>query len=96
VTILPQTLDQLSGRRLNNIAVASSRHQAILHFAARGQLVSHHSPTTNNTTAIARPAIAARRFPPCSGSFIVRRIPETVEVNYPGAAARYYHFSAQK
>jgi hypothetical protein len=40
VTILPQIHDQLSGRRLNNIAVRSSRHQAILHLAARGQLTS--------------------------------------------------------
>src|ERR1700688_104606 len=32
-----------------------------------------HSPTTSRTTAMIRPAIAPRRFPPCSGSVIVLR-----------------------
>jgi len=41
LTILPQIeTDRSSGRRVNNIAVRSSRHQAILHLAARGQFVS--------------------------------------------------------
>jgi hypothetical protein len=31
-----------------------------------------HSPNNSNTTAMASPAIAVRRFPPCSGSVILR------------------------
>ena len=50
-----------------------------------------HSPSARIATAIAGPAIAPRRFPPCSGSVISRSVPETVDMKHPSAAARYYH-----
>jgi len=88
-------LDQSSGWRVNNIAVRSSRHQAILHFAARGQLVSQpqsHGQQYN------RNCQAGDRCTPVSALFGVGHRPERpelVEVKHPGAAARYYHFSTE-
>jgi hypothetical protein len=52
-----------------------------------------HSPSARIATAIASPAIAPRRFPPCSGSVIARSVPETVDMKHPSAAVRYYHDS---
>ena len=42
-----------------------------------------HSPSARIATAIASPAIAPRRFPPCSGSVISRSVPETVDMKHP-------------
>jgi hypothetical protein len=44
-----------------------------------------HNPTTSRTTAIANPAIAPRRFPPCSDSLM----PVSPEAAVERAAARY-------
>jgi hypothetical protein len=80
----------------NNVAVGPSRHQAILHFAARSQLVSqpksHHHQDN-------RDGQADDRATPVSAMFGVghcRLNPKTVDAKYPFAATRYYHLFAPK
>ena len=63
------------------------RQSCILLAAVRS--CASHSPSARITTAIASPAIAPRRFPPCSGSVISRSVPETVDMKHRSAAARY-------
>ena len=75
-----ETTDHPSSRtrslRRNDGAVGASRQQAILHLAGRGQIVRCHGPIASMTTAMTSPAIAPRRLPPWSGSFMARSIHE--------------------
>jgi hypothetical protein len=78
--------------RRDDVAVRPSRHQAILHFAGRRQIVRQPQSKRQDHNRDRQPG---DRSTPVSALFGVGHLsvksPETVDMKHRSAAVRYYH-----